>query len=100
DLYSLGITIFRIATGRLPFQAKEPTEYLPMHLYNKPPPLRALLPDAPAELEEFVARLLEKVASKRFQTAGEALEFLRTRVRPVVCPDAPLPGGAAPASEP
>ncbi len=103
DLYSLGITIFRIATGRLPFQAKEPTEYLPMHLYNKPPPLRALLPEAPAELEEFVAKLLEKVASKRFQTAAEALEFLRTRVRPMVCPDAPLPessGAAAPASEP
>lgn len=84
DLYSLGITIFRIATGRLPFVAKEPTEYLPMHLYTKPPSLSSVLPSAPPELGEMVAKLLEKVPSKRFQSANEVLEFLRTKVRPAL----------------
>lgn len=93
DLYSLGITIFRIATNRLPFVAREPTEFLPHHLYSKPPSLREAVPDAPAELEELYYKLLEKVPGERFQTAADALAFLRERVEPVVLGD---DGRAAP----
>ncbi len=89
DLYSLGVAIFRIATGRLPFVAKTPDEFLPMHLYKKPPPLRELLPDAPAELEAFTGRLLEKAPTKRFASADEALVDLRQKVRPALLGAAP-----------
>lgn len=92
DLYSLGITIFRVVTGRLPFVAKAPTEYLPMHLYQKPPKLREVLPSAPESLEFMVDKLLAKVADHRYQTAGEALAFLREHVWPAVLPDEPVPG--------
>jgi serine/threonine-protein kinase len=84
DLYSLGISIYRIATGRLPFVAKTPDEYLPMHLYKKPPPLREVLPDSPPELEAFALRLLEKAPAKRPKDAGEALAELREKVRPAL----------------
>lgn len=84
DLYSLGIAIYRIATGRLPFVAKTPDEYLPMHLYKKPPPLREVLPDSPAELEAFALRLLEKAPGKRPKDATEALAELREKVRPAL----------------
>ncbi|MCO5168983.1 MAG: serine/threonine protein kinase [Planctomycetes bacterium] len=87
DLYSLGVAIFRIATGRLPFVARTPDEYLPMHLYKKPPLLRELLPDAPPELESFAARLLEKAPGKRFPDAGEAVVALREQVRPALLRD-------------
>ncbi|RMG11066.1 MAG: serine/threonine protein kinase [Planctomycetota bacterium] len=89
DLYSLGISIFRLATGRLPFVAREPSEYLPMHLYNKPPSLRSVLPEAPQELEDFVQKLLAKLPADRFQSAAEALEVLERVVRPAVCGGAP-----------
>ncbi|MBX3471895.1 MAG: protein kinase [Planctomycetes bacterium] len=102
DLYSLGVAIFRIATGRLPFVAKTPDEYLPMHLYKKPPLLRELLPDAPPELEAFTGRLLEKAPSKRFSDAGEALAALRAQVRPALLRegliDGPAPAPAAAAT--
>jgi len=92
DLYSLGITIFRVVTGRLPFVAKAPTEYLPMHLYQKPPKLREVLPTAPEALEFMVDKLLAKVADQRYQSAAEALAFLREHVWPAVIPDEPVPG--------
>jgi serine/threonine protein kinase len=92
DLYSLGITIFRVVTGRLPFVAKAPTEYLPMHLYQKPPRLREVLPTAPEAVEFMVDKLLAKVADNRYQSAAEALAFLREHVWPAVLPDEPVPG--------
>ncbi|MGE0708207.1 MAG: serine/threonine-protein kinase [Planctomycetota bacterium] len=95
DLYSLGISIFRIAAGRLPFAAKEPTEYLPMHLYKKPPKLREMIPHAPEALEEFVDRLLKKVPDDRFADTHECLAFFRQMVWPAVLPGEPIPGSGA-----
>ena len=84
--------MFRIAVGRLPFVAKEPTEYLPLHLYKKPPALGDAVPGTPAELEQLYEMLLEKIAAKRV-TADEALAFLRAKVRPAL--NLPPKGGAA-----
>ncbi|MBL4846847.1 MAG: serine/threonine protein kinase, partial [Planctomycetes bacterium] len=92
DLYSLGITMFRVLTGRLPFVAKAPTEYLPMHLYQKPPKLREVLPDAPVSLEFMVDKLLAKLPDQRYQSSAEALAFLREHIWPEVLPDEPVPG--------
>ena len=99
DLYSLGIAIVRVATGRLPFVAKDPNEFLPMHLYKKPPLLRELLPDAPVEMEAFVSRLLEKAPNKRTPSAADALVELRQKVMPALGLSGGLNGGgqAAPA---
>ena len=92
DLYSLGITIFRIATGRLPFVAKAPTEYLPMHLYQKPPKLREVLPAAPESLELMVDTLLAKIPEQRYESTAHALAFLREKVWPEVLPGVAVPG--------
>ena len=84
DLYSLGITIYRLAANRLPFVAREASEFLPLHLYSKPPSLLEIAPDTPPALEAFYYKLLEKIPGQRYQTAEEALEVLRREVKPAL----------------
>jgi eukaryotic-like serine/threonine-protein kinase len=84
DLYSLGISLYRLITGRLPFTAREPTEFLTMHLYEKPPSLREAVPEVPEALEQLYLKMLEKLPKNRIATAHEALEWLRTKVRPAL----------------
>jgi len=84
DLYSLGIALFRMTTGKLPFTCKDPMEYLPKHLYEKPPVPSVFAPDRgiTPELDKVMLKLLEKRADSRYQTAAEVLSDIRTKVRP------------------
>jgi serine/threonine-protein kinase len=97
DLYSLGIACFRMVTGKLPFSCKDPMEYLPKHLYAKPPVPSEFLPGRgiTPELDALILKLLEKRPEARFQTAGEVLVALREKVRPSVAPAGASSGGAA-----
>lgn len=82
DLYSLGISIYRVAVGRLPFVARKADQFLQLHLYSSPPSLRAAVPSTPPALEELYLKLLAKLPENRIQTAREALSWLRERVIP------------------
>lgn len=82
DLYSLGISIYRVAVGRLPFVARKADQFLQLHLYSSPPSLRAAVPSTPPALEELYLKLLAKLPENRVQTAREALAWLRERVIP------------------
>lgn len=70
DLYSLGVTAFYALTGRLPFEAKDPTTLLAMHLGHPAPPLRSVNPALPARLAESVDRCLAKDPGARFENGG------------------------------
>jgi serine/threonine protein kinase len=100
DLYSLGIALFRMTTGKLPFACKDPMEYLPKHLYEKPPVPSQFKPERkiPPELDQLILHLLEKNPDKRYQTADEVLDFLRQKVRPAVQPK-PSAAPATPAGD-
>ena len=67
DLFSLGVVIFEMATGRLPFAGASPSETVTNVLDNEPPLLTTLSPERPKALEKIVTRLLAKRASERFQ---------------------------------
>lgn len=60
DLYALGVIFFEMTTGKLPFEAKDPTTFLIKHMKEQPPRPRSLEPRIPEKLEALVMQLLEK----------------------------------------
>lgn len=71
DIYSLGIVLFEIATGQLPFDVQTPGDAVYLHVHTRPPSPRQSRPDIPQELSTIILRCLEKDPSSRFQTAGD-----------------------------
>jgi eukaryotic-like serine/threonine-protein kinase len=76
DLFSLGVVIYEMATGRLPFAGASPGETVTNVLEKIPTPIRRLSPDRSVALENIVVRLLRKDADQRCQSASELIELL------------------------
>jgi len=78
DLFSLGVVIFEMATGRLPFTGASTGETVTNILDKPPVPLTTLSPDRPKALEKIVTKLLRKDADARYQSAEELQVDLAT----------------------
>ena len=71
DLYAVGLILYRLLAGRLPFEADTPIAMLQKHIVDTPPPLSAHRQDLPEWCDTVVQQALAKAPAKRFQTAGE-----------------------------
>jgi serine/threonine-protein kinase len=111
DLYSLGIILFEMATGRQPYRAETPPAIFVKHLHDPLPMPRELNPDLPEAVERVILKALAKNREHRFPTASAMVEalsdaFHESRAAPVHPPVgegdlaptiAPEPTGRAPA---
>jgi predicted ATPase/signal transduction histidine kinase len=70
DLYSLGVTLFKLFTGQLPFASAEPLEIIHCHIARPAPDPRTIAPELPISLAKIITRLLSKSAEERYQSAG------------------------------
>jgi serine/threonine-protein kinase len=71
DLYSVGIVLYEMLTGNVPFTGDTPVEIAMKHLNEQPHPPSALAPGIPADLDRVVLRALAKHPSDRYQSAEE-----------------------------
>jgi serine/threonine protein kinase len=76
DLYSLGITIYEMVTGRVPFNSDQWMTVLYQHINEPPPPPEKYFDQINRDLRGVVLKMLEKKPENRFQTAKEAVEAL------------------------
>ncbi len=70
DLYSLGVVLYELLTGRVPFTGENAVAVALQHLEQRPEPVRSFRPDVPLELERVVHRCLEKNPANRYPSAG------------------------------
>ena len=76
DLYSLGVTLYELFTGRRPFASNDPSELIHAHLAKIPVSPRKLVPELPASLSRAILRLLAKAPADRYRSGFGLLRDL------------------------
>jgi serine/threonine-protein kinase len=71
DIYALGVMVFEMLSGRVPFSGDTPFSLMHMHVYDQPPSIRSVKPGVPVGVEAVLDKALAKMPDQRFTSAGE-----------------------------
>ena len=95
DIYSLGVILYQLVTGRVPFEAETPMAVLLKHINDPLPPPRSWNPALPEAVERVILKALAKNPDDRYATAGDLTEALQLTLSEgaviVPVPMAPVP---------
>ncbi len=80
DLYAIGVVLYELLTGRLPFDADTPMAMLSKHVYEAPPSPRSINPAMHPAVEQVLLRAIEKDPALRFQTAADMAAALEQAI--------------------
>jgi serine/threonine protein kinase/tetratricopeptide (TPR) repeat protein len=94
DIFSLGVVLHEMATGRRPFEGGSSAELISSILRDTPPPVNELRPELPADLARVIRRCLEKDPRYRLQTARDVSNEFRDLGRTITRPT-PVPTSTA-----
>ncbi|MEM9660615.1 MAG: hypothetical protein AAF961_19795, partial [Planctomycetota bacterium] len=85
DLYAMGVLLYHLLAGRLPFDADSPTAMMFQHAYERPVPLRKAAPETPPPLLAVVERMTAKNPNHRYASCAEVLQDVQALLegRPV-----------------
>ncbi len=86
DIYSLGILLFELLTGRMPFTATSDYEIMRAHLEEVPPPARSIVATLPAGLDAIIAKALAKDPVARFQNVAAMRQEIEAVARELPAP--------------
>jgi len=99
DLYSLGVILFEMVTGRPPFLAETPAAVLVKHLHDRPPSPRSIRRDLPPALEKVIVKSLAKAREERYPDLAAFVRAVKAAIpeTPATRPDfaPPMPLGTA-----
>ncbi|WP_067652680.1 serine/threonine-protein kinase [Nocardia harenae] len=94
DQYSLAVTLFRLLTGTVPFEASNPVAVIHGHLNDPPPPVSGVRPGLPGALDAVLLRAMAKHPGDRFASCAEFAGAARDALAWVASGPHPVPGPA------
>lgn len=98
DIYALGVMLFEMLAGTVPFRAALSHQLMTLHMSAPPPSIRSFRPDLSPGIERVIAKALEKDPARRYQSAGKLAEAFKINLTGSLAPpEIHFPGEKRPA---